>query len=234
VQTNASKRPALLEAFGDLTNDGRNPVEEAAMACQVVHDIQLVRVTDRMTKHNNCKGNVVKYVTSFTENTISLAIAGAVCGWNYKHRKGVNLERLMTTNNANDLFARRFKARLWRYLRLFVLHPGRHNLEKIWKGVMFSSIQWMTNVSNGRGAFPIWSNKWVNSLPTTYKNETMCSGHNLEMLKVLDRIVPGLLQKITNCHSNKRIPEDQVMPEEAIKSNSYIWKEERYWTENSG
>ena len=57
VQTNASKRPTLLEAFGDLTNDGRNPgtgnkiVEEAAMACQVVHDIQLVRVTDRMTKH---------------------------------------------------------------------------------------------------------------------------------------------------------------------------------------
>ena len=102
------------------------------------------------------------------------------------------------------------------------------------KAVMFSSIQWMTNVSNGRGAFPIWSNKWVNSLPTTYKNETMCSGHNLEMLKVLDRIVPGLLQKITNCHSNNSVPEDQVMPEEAIKNNSYIWKEERYWTENSG
>ena len=54
------------------------------------------------------------------------------------------------------------------------------------------------------------------------------------MVKVLDRIVPELLQKITKCQLDNGILEDQVMPEEAIKRDSCIWKEERHWTENSG
>jgi hypothetical protein len=82
----------------------------------------------------------------------------------------------------------------------------------------------------GRCTYPIWSNKWVESHPTTYKNKIMCSGDNLELLKVLDRLMPKLLQRVIEHHDD----EDYVMTEEDLNSDSYVWKEERYWTENSG
>jgi hypothetical protein len=102
------------------------------MALQVIHGIQLVKVSKRGKSRNGCKNNVTKCVTVSKNGTMALEISGAVCGYDYKHNHHESLATMMKTGNDNDQFARRFIARIWRYCRLFVLHKGQFDTEKIW------------------------------------------------------------------------------------------------------